>query len=84
MTTNRPGRADGAVAGWSVSDEPLRNQVLGQLAAGWSPEQVAGRSGRIGAESIYRFVYAQITRHKDYRWRHYLPRGMFSRRDNRH
>lgn len=60
-------------------DEPLRNQVLGQLAAGWSPEQVAGRSGRIGAESIYRFVYAQITRHKDYRWRHYLPRAKSKR-----
>lgn len=64
---------------WSGSrldrDGGLREQVLGQLAAGWSPEQVAGRSGRIGTESIYRFIYAQITRHNDFTWRHYLPRA---------
>jgi transposase, IS30 family len=29
----------------------------------------------ISYESIYRFIYAQIARTKDYRWRHYLPRG---------
>lgn len=64
---------------WSGSrldrDAALRETVLGQLGAGWSPEQVAGRSGRIGTESIYRFIYAQITRHNDYSWRHYLPRA---------
>ena len=55
-------------------DAGLREQVLGQLRAGWSPEQIAGRSGRIGVETIYRFIYAQITRHNDYSWRNYLPR----------
>ncbi len=62
----------------------LRTQVLGQLAAGWSPEQIAGRHKRqglapIGVETIYRFIYAQIARHNDYSWRHYLPRGKFKR-----
>lgn len=65
-------------------DAGLRDSVLGQLAAGWSPEQIAGRSraeghGRIGTESIYRFIYAQIARHNDYRWRRYLPRGKYKR-----
>lgn len=68
---------------WSGSrldrDGGLRAQVLGQLAAGWSPEQIAGRSGRIGTETIYRFIYAQIDRHNDFSWRHYLPRGKFKR-----
>lgn len=57
-------------------DAALRDTVLGQLATGWSPEQIAGRSGRcIGTETIYRFIYAQITRHNDYTWRNYLPRA---------
>ncbi|HTN60907.1 MAG TPA: IS30 family transposase [Devosia sp.] len=64
-------------------DAALREQVLGQLKAGWSPEQIAGRSGqsgqRIGTESIYRFIYAQIRRHNDYSWRHYLPRAKAKR-----
>lgn len=69
---------------WSGSrldrDTALRNQVLGQLKAGWSPEQIAGRSGHsIGTETIYRFIYAQIRRHNDYSWRHYLPRAKFKR-----
>jgi IS30 family transposase len=33
----------------------------------------------ISYESIYRFIYAQIARTKDYRWRHYLPRGKSKR-----
>jgi IS30 family transposase len=66
-------------------DASLRKTVLGHLAGGWSPEQVAGRLahdlGRkvISYESIYRFVYAQMKRTKDYRWRHYLPRGKSKR-----
>jgi len=57
-------------------DAVLRDAVLGQLASGWSPEQIAGRSGHgIGTETIYRFIYAQITRHNDYSWRNYLPRA---------
>lgn len=61
----------------------LRDTVL--LAAGWSPEQVAGRLAREGAparishESIYRFIYTQITRTKDYAWRLYLPRAKSKR-----
>ncbi len=52
---------------------------------GWSPEQVAGRLARekgrkvISYETIYRFIYAEIKRTKDYRWRHYLPRGKSKR-----
>jgi IS30 family transposase len=62
-------------------DDALREGVLGRLAAGWSPEQVAGRMAReagkpvISHESIYRFVHAQIRRTNDGRWRHYLPRA---------
>ena len=63
----------------------LRQAVLERLAGGWSPEQVARRLAReagrqvISYESIYRFIYAQIARHKDYAWRHYLPRGKSKR-----
>lgn len=63
----------------------LQNYVLQHLAMGWSPEQVAGRmrsehhSITISHESIYRFIYAQITRTKDYSWRHYLPRAKSKR-----
>ena len=66
-------------------DAQLRDEVLGRLAAGWSPEQVAGRlaleRGRplISHESIYRFIYAQLSRTKDYGWRRYLPRGKSKR-----
>jgi transposase, IS30 family len=68
--------------GCRLDREPdLRDAVLERLAKGWSPEQVAGRLAReagrsvISYESIYRFIYAQIARTKDYRWRHYLPRA---------
>jgi IS30 family transposase len=70
---------------WSGSrlerDEALREIVLDRLAAGWSPEQVAGRlaleAGRkiISHETIYRFVYAQMKRSQDFSWRLYLPRA---------
>jgi IS30 family transposase len=67
--------------GSRLEREPvLRRAVLKRLAAGWSPEQVAGRLAResghkaVSYESIYRFIYAQIARTKDYSWRHYLPR----------
>src|SRR5437763_11476874 len=50
---------------WSGSrlerDDGLRGEVISRLAAGWSPEQVAGRLARdagrnvISYESIYRF-----------------------------
>ena len=63
----------------------LRADVMEGLASGWSPEQIAGRlaieHGRkmISYESIYRFIYAQLARTKDYRWRRYLPRGKSKR-----
>jgi IS30 family transposase len=66
-------------------DAVLRAAVLDRLAKGWSPEQVAGRlareSGRklVSHETIYRFLYAQIRRTKDYRWRLYLPRAKSKR-----
>jgi transposase, IS30 family len=63
----------------------LRRAVLERLRCGWSPEQIAGRLARdngrkvISHESIYRFIYAQIARHKDYSWRRYLPRAKSKR-----
>ena len=66
-------------------DEALRTMVFDKLTLGWSPEQVSGYLRRcakpthISYESIYRFIYAQITRTKDYRWRHYLPRSKSKR-----
>ena len=72
--------------GSRLEREPgLRQAVLDRLAQGWSPEQVAGRlayeAGRrvISYESIYRFIYTQMARHKDYRWRRYLPRAKSKR-----
>jgi transposase, IS30 family len=66
-------------------DESLRAAVMERLASGWSPEQIAGRLERdqgrkvISYETIYRFIYAQLKRTRDYRWRHYLPRGKSKR-----
>lgn len=63
----------------------LREQVLNLLAQGWSPEQVCGFLARqkgktvISPETIYRFIAAQIARHKDYSWRHLLPRAKAKR-----
>ena len=59
--------------------------VLFALGKGWSPEQIAGRLAQkngsvvISYETIYRFIYAQIARTKDYSWRHYLPRAKSKR-----
>ena len=59
----------------------LRETVISRLEAGWSPEQVSGRMAResgkniISYETIYRFIYAQIARNKDYTWRDLLPRA---------
>ena len=66
-------------------DESLRAAVIERLASGWSPEQIAGRLKRergrqvISYESIYRFIYAQLARTRDYSWRRYLPRGKSER-----
>jgi len=72
--------------GWKLDrDGSLRELVLSRLTQGWSPEQVVGRLARenkkriISHETIYRFIYAQIARTKDYSWRHYLPRGKSKR-----
>jgi transposase, IS30 family len=87
----KPGYADEQAKArrWSgmrlERDGELRDAVLGRLAAGWSPEQVAGRLAReagrvvISPESIYRFIHAQIRRTNDYGWRRYLPRGKSKR-----
>lgn len=68
--------------GSRLEREPeLRQQILAGLTKGWSPEQTCGwlerQRGRrvISPESIYRFIQAQITRHNDFSWRHYLPRA---------
>ena len=83
MPRSRPRPAlDGLAPG---SQCPTREHVLGRLKRGWSPEQVAGwlapQQGRhtISHETIYRFIYAQIRRTKDYSWRHYLPRAKAKR-----
>lgn len=66
-------------------DDALRETILDRLAEGWSPEQVAGRLAReagckvISHETIYRFVYAQLKRTNDRRWRFYLPRAKYRR-----
>jgi transposase, IS30 family len=63
----------------------LREVVLERLKQGYSPEQVAGRlrleHGHqvLCAESIYRFLYAQIRRTDDTDWRNYLPRRKYKR-----
>jgi IS30 family transposase len=74
---------------WSGSkldrNSDLREMVLSRLAFGWSPEQVAARLTQergkrvISHETIYRFIYAQITRTNDYSWRRYLPRAKSKR-----
>jgi transposase, IS30 family len=66
-------------------DHSLRRLVLDRLGQGWSPEQVAGRLAReqakpsVSHETIYRFIYAQIARTKNYSWRTYLPRSKSKR-----
>ena len=63
----------------------LRQAVLQRLKQGWSPEQIAGRLAHeqakpsVSHETIYRFIYAQIARTKDYSWRRYLPRAKSKR-----
>ena len=63
----------------------LRQQVMAGFALRWSPQQIAERlaweSGRrvISHESLYRFVYAQLARTKNYAWRRCLPRGKSKR-----
>lgn len=63
----------------------LRADVLAKLARGFSPEQIAGRmvrdnaAVRVSHETIYRFIYAEIARTKDYSWRLYLPRAKSKR-----
>ena len=73
-------------SGSRLEREPeLRRAVFDRLARGWSPEQVAGRLAveagvaAISHETIYRFIYAQIVRSKDYAWRLYLPRAKAKR-----
>jgi IS30 family transposase len=63
----------------------LRTSVLKALAEGWSPEQVAGRleheNGKpvLSHETIYRFIYGELVRTKNYDWRLYLPRAKSKR-----
>jgi IS30 family transposase len=63
----------------------LQAQVLKLLEQGLSPEAVAGRlaleQGQpvVSYETIYRFIYAQIARTKNYAWRRYLPRAKAKR-----
>ena len=62
-------------------DAALRDRVLAGFARRWSPQQIAGRLARDAGrrvlchESIYRFVYRQQARVKDYRWSRCLPQG---------
>ena len=71
-------------------DEVLREEVLDLLKHDWSPQQVSAGLARkhqrpvISYETIYRFVYAQIARKKEYPWRHYLPQARSKRSRRRH
>ena len=66
-------------------DAALRDRVMAGFARRWSPQQIAERlaweSGRrvLCHESIYRFVYRQQARVKDYRWSRCLPQGKTKR-----
>ena len=66
-------------------NDTLRDLVLSGLKSRWSPEQIVGRiiveTGKrlISHETIYRFIYAQMTRTSDYAWRLYLPRAKAKR-----
>ena len=66
-------------------DPALRQEVMARLQEGCSPEQVSGRLALeqgcpvISHETIYRFVYAQMTRTKNYAWRHFLPKAKSKR-----
>lgn len=66
-------------------DAALAREVLTCLKKGWSPEQACAWLARVHArkvispESIYRFIYAQIARTKDYAWRRLLPRAKSKR-----
>lgn len=68
-----------------VRQPALYEIVMSKLVMGWSPEQIAGRLAQehsalsISAESIYRFIYAQIARTNDYSWRKLLPRAKSKR-----
>lgn len=63
----------------------LQSAVLDRLVMGWSPQQISNRLAQergckvISHESIYRFIYTQLKRTKDYSWRHYLPRAKSQR-----
>ncbi len=73
---------------WSGSkldrDSALREMVFSRwpgLVAGTGVGRLAREHGGqvISHETIYRFIYAQLARTKDYAWRHYLPRGKSKR-----
>jgi IS30 family transposase len=75
-----PGRDAGRVHAWSaIRRWPKR------FSPAWSPEQTCASLARvhggkvISPESIYRFVYAQIARTKNYAWRRLLPRAKSKR-----
>ena len=82
--TSRPTPVAGVAPGWSVT-ALCGTRSSPRLKQGWSPEQVAGRlaleTGKrvISHETIYRFIYAQLARKKDYTWRQYLPLGKSKR-----
>src|SRR3989338_2870636 len=64
---------------------PLRETCLALLTQGLSPELISGRLALIHGqpvisyETIYRFIYTQIQKHKDYSWRHFLPQSKHKR-----
>ena len=74
----------GADHGWNAMTFCVNASCRASSKAG-SPEQGAGRLALeadkrvISHETIYRFIYAQMARKKDYSWRHYLPRAKSKR-----
>ncbi len=71
-------------------NDALREAVLQALRDGLSPEQITGRLAlersafQVSHETIYRFIYAQIDRHKNFAWRHFLTKAKFKRGWHRH
>ena len=84
MPTNKTGRAAGRAPSSTATARYAPRSWRGCNTAG-RPNRWPGRLALehhrtvISHETIYRFIYAQIARKKEYAWRHYLPRAKATR-----
>ena len=79
MRTSRPMPGAGRAPGWSGTGVCGNRCSVGSSRAGLRRGWVESGKRVISHESIYRFIYAQMARKKDYGWRHYLPRAKSKR-----